>query len=51
MPCGQYEIQRVGESQRQAVLQEFTLWGTSEDHVLGGVFLHDGQAEEVAEGI
>ena len=51
MLARQHEIQRTGRSQGQAVWQCASLRGTSENHVLGGMLLYDGQEEEVATGI
>ena len=39
-------LSRVSRPQEQTVWQRAPVGGASEDHVLGGVFLHDGQAQK-----
>ena len=42
----QHGLPRVGRPQEQTVWQRAPVGSASEDHVLGGVFLHDGQAQK-----
>ena len=39
-------LPRVGRPQEQTVWQRAPVRSASEDHVLGGVFLHDGQTQK-----
>ena len=39
-------LSRVGRPQEQAVWPRTPLGGPNQNHVLGRVFLHDGQAKE-----
>ena len=44
--CHHHGLPRVGRPPKQTVWQRAPVGNTSEDHVLGGVFLHDGQTQE-----
>ena len=44
--CHHHGLPRVGRPQEQTVWQRAPVGSASEDHVLGGVFLHDGQTQE-----
>ena len=49
--CVRNGLPRISRPQQQAVWPRVALGGPSQDHVLGGVFLHHGQAEEGGAGI
>ena len=44
-------LPRVGGSQEQTVWSRVALGGASENHVLGPLLLHDGQAQEGGAGV
>ena len=44
-------LPRIGRPQRQAVWLRVAVRGASQDHVLGALFLHYGQAKEGGERI